>query len=1214
MSKKLRFHLFGPFEIFRDGQPLTNQDWQSQQTRTVCKLLVARQGQVVSSDQIIDILWPDENPETARRRLHVRISQLRRALGGSKSLVQTVDGGYLFSSNEDCWLDLNEFQSALLAGQQLLEERKNDEAIDVFEKARKIYRGEFLAEDLYIDWTFTLREFYRERFISLLIELSECYAQHGRYRLAIARCQDALMHDPLREAIYVRLMLYHYYAGERTQSLQAYTRCCKILAEELSVDALSSTHKLAEQIQAGSLWTDAESPRYPPPIYEGRLFEVPFALSEAPFVGRDREYAWMIEKLQSRENQIIFIKGEAGIGKSRLVNELVGYLTSQGDRVLCARVTPGARSPFSPLVTALQSLIVQKNLSQISPETLAVLSLFFPDVNQFWTNLPPLSKLSPEGERNRLYDAIHQLIEISDPKPILLLVDDAQRLNLAACELLARISNSTKILLSFRSEEVQLDHPIFKAFGSSQYLPVTLQLKSLRRSDVEKLIRELSQSELPELALEISEQTEGNPLFTIALLQHMFDEGNLFVDPGGGWGITKYETISLPSTIRGTIETRLARLSRTQQQVFDIAAVLGGEFDFKLLLQASQKSEEVLLTILDELIDLAFVIEPRAINRSEFAISHDRYTEVAYASLPDVRRKQIHNRVANAIEQIYADHLAPHYAALADHFERAEIQDKECDYAILAGEQAAAQFSNATALRYLIRSYELTPSDQIDQRFRLLTARVKVYDLLGDRESQNADLDELSELADKLDPPQQAEIHLRWAEYWWILGMDESARSHLDNAIILAQTCGAIEIEAASLLLRGRGEIDQTHARNYLGKARTLAKKAALRAMEGDIVRALGNACFWQNNYEKSRTYFEEALVIHREVGDLRGELSVLNNLGLLFQTIGDLKKSGNYFEQGLEICNKIGDRLAQGVLLANLGNMTAEAGNYLQAQIWLEQACSIREEIQNEEGVGMLLPTLGDILRKQGKYSQAKTQLERALEINVRIEHTPQQCLSLDALSQFYRELGDYAAAYAYFRRALEVLADEQSPNRVRALAHGCLLLLLQGDHAAALEIGEQALTLSAELPQIHATALTNLGHTLAGLQDFEAAAEKYQQALDLRAELLQPFLGIEPLAGLAQLALNMGSEDQALLYIEKILPLLETSPLEGPDQPGQIYLICYQVLQAHQDPKADEILKSAYKLLQKRASAMDNDLLRNSYLENVNAHQEIIQLVQKI
>ncbi len=824
MSENLRCHLLGPFEVYRDEHLITNQDWQSQQTRVICKILLARQEQVVSSDQLIEILWPDENTHTARRRLHVRISQLRHALGDGKALVQTVDGGYLFTPNEDCWLDLNEFESAIVAGQQLLEEKKNNEAIHVFEKARKIYRGEFLAEDLYIDWTFSLRELYSERFISLLIELSECYAQQGRYRLAIARCQDALIHDPLREAIYVRLMLYHYYAGERTQSLKAYTRCCEILAEELSVDVLSSTHKLAEQIQAGSLWTDTDSPRYPPPIYEGRIFEVPFALSEAPFVGRDREYAWMIEKLQSHENQIIFIKGEAGIGKSRFVNELVGYLTSQGEKALCARVTPGARSPFSSLVMAMLPLIVQKNLSKLLPETLAVLSLFFPDVNKFWADLPQLPKLSPEGERNRLYEAIHQLIETSDPKPILLLVDDAQRLNLATCELLARLSNSTKILLSFRSEEVQLEHPIIKAFGSSQYSPVTLQLESLRPSDVEKLIRKLSQSELPELALEISEQTEGNPLFTIALLQHMFDEGNLFVDPGGGWGITKYETMSLPSTIRGAIETRLARLSRSQQQIFDIAVVLGGEFDFTLLQQASQKSEEGLLTILDELIDLALVIEPRAINRSEFAISHDRYTEVAYASLPGVRRKQIHNRVANAIEQIHADQLAPHYAALAEHFGQAGIKDKECDYALFAGEQAAAQFANPTALRYLTRSLELTQSDQINQRFRLLIAREKIYGLLGDRPSQNADLDELAELAPKLNTPQQAEFHLRSAEYEWILGDDDSARSHLDSSISLAQACGATYIEAASLLLYGRGEIDQTQAHNYLEKARTLRK------------------------------------------------------------------------------------------------------------------------------------------------------------------------------------------------------------------------------------------------------------------------------------------------------------------------------------------------------------------------------------------------------
>ncbi|TFG67590.1 MAG: hypothetical protein E4H27_08820, partial [Anaerolineales bacterium] len=91
----LKIHLFGKFEVHLNGQLTTTQSWKSQQTRTIFKILLTRRGKVVPSDQIIDILWPNDEPESARRRLHVRISQLRNALREFKVLVQTVDGGYI---------------------------------------------------------------------------------------------------------------------------------------------------------------------------------------------------------------------------------------------------------------------------------------------------------------------------------------------------------------------------------------------------------------------------------------------------------------------------------------------------------------------------------------------------------------------------------------------------------------------------------------------------------------------------------------------------------------------------------------------------------------------------------------------------------------------------------------------------------------------------------------------------------------------------------------------------------------------------------------------------------------------------------------------------------------------------------------------------------------------------------------------------------------
>ncbi len=362
MTKALHIHLLGHFEMRISGRGLSGQDWQSQQTQAIAKILFANRGKVVTGEQLIEILWPAEPAETARRRLHVRISQLRSLLQDQKTLVQTVHGGYLFQPDETCWLDVEQFQSHLAESGELQERGQQVEAISALEQARELYRGDFLSEDLYADWTYHQREALRETFITLLIELSECYAQQGRYRLSIARTRQALAKDPFREAIYVRLMLYHYYAGERNQSLRVFEQCRDMLNGELGVDPLDSTLDLNHKIRKGNLWKADDGLRYPPPIYEGRLFEVPYALTEIPLVGRDREFAWLVSQWQDPSEPILVLEGEAGIGKSWLVNRFTEFIHEKSIRILKVQLPPSEHRPTAAIVSALQELLTESTL------------------------------------------------------------------------------------------------------------------------------------------------------------------------------------------------------------------------------------------------------------------------------------------------------------------------------------------------------------------------------------------------------------------------------------------------------------------------------------------------------------------------------------------------------------------------------------------------------------------------------------------------------------------------------------------------------------------------------------------------------------------------------------------------------------------------------------------------------------------------------------
>ncbi|MFP4344877.1 MAG: BTAD domain-containing putative transcriptional regulator, partial [Anaerolineales bacterium] len=165
----------------------------------------------------------------------------------SQAYIRSVVGGYRFDPESVAWIDVEALESAAARGRSAQEAGAREEAIAAYEEARRLYRGDLLEEDRYAEWTFAERERLVERYLTLLTELEEAYAQQGRYRRAISLCQRILERDPYREAVFVRLMLAYYYAGEQVQALRTFERCRRVLMEDLGVaphdrDALRHSH------------------------------------------------------------------------------------------------------------------------------------------------------------------------------------------------------------------------------------------------------------------------------------------------------------------------------------------------------------------------------------------------------------------------------------------------------------------------------------------------------------------------------------------------------------------------------------------------------------------------------------------------------------------------------------------------------------------------------------------------------------------------------------------------------------------------------------------------------------------------------------------------------------------------------------------------------------------------------------------------------------
>ncbi|MGC9523864.1 MAG: BTAD domain-containing putative transcriptional regulator, partial [Anaerolineae bacterium] len=479
-------------------------------------------------------LWPEEDPGVARPRLYVRLSQLRRMLDPEdpQAHIQSVDGGgYRLETQPQWWVDVDAFEAAAEQGRDAQEAGAIADAIAAYEEARRLYRGDFLEEERYVDWALGERERLLERYLTLLTELAEAYAQQGRYRRAIALYQRVLDRDPYREAVFTRLMLTYAHAGEQTQALRAFERCRRLLIEEMGVEPLPATQALAERIRTGALWADDDGLRYPPPAYDGRLFDIPYSLAHTPFVGREREYAWLVSRWQQARPGLVLVEGEAGVGKTRLVEEMLGFVERQGARVLRTPPLPeGTALPYAPLIEGLRPLWHPGAASGLPGLHRRTLDTFFASESE--GALHPSFFLSErsvgrEGApaTSSIEHAISGWLQAQVPPETLLFIDDGPRLDTDSLALIEALARGLTVIVTARTDELPRDHPLRVAFHilAQAQQADHLRVGRLSEASVSALVQQLAGGDATDLIAQVASRTGGNPLFTVAKLQTFFE-------------------------------------------------------------------------------------------------------------------------------------------------------------------------------------------------------------------------------------------------------------------------------------------------------------------------------------------------------------------------------------------------------------------------------------------------------------------------------------------------------------------------------------------------------------------------------------------------------------------------------------------------------------------------------------------------------------------
>jgi DNA-binding SARP family transcriptional activator len=1021
----VEFRILGPLEVVEDGRAIA---LGSRKQRALLALLLLHAGRVVSRDRLIDDLWHGEPPAAAETTLRSHISRLRSALGASR-LLSRAPGYTLVLVSEE--LDAVRCERLLADGREALAQGRASEAAERLRSALALWRGSALADVAYEPFAQGEIARLEELRLAVLEERIETDLALARHADLVRELEGLVAEHPLRERLRGQLMLALYRSGRQADALEHFQQARRVLTEDLGLEPSEALKDLQRAILAHdpSLQPPSQPEAEPVPLHDAA------AGGPGPFVGREEELRELLRGLDEAlagEGRLFLVSGEPGIGKSRLVEQLARHARDRGADLLVGRCWEAGGAPaYWPWVQVLRTYARGRDPELLRSQLgggAADVAQILPELNELYGELAAPSSSDPEGARFRLFEATSSFLRAASlSKPIVLIVDDlhaADAPSLLLLQFLAGVLADTRLLVigAYRNVDPSLSDPLAEALAGLRRQPVTrsLPLVGLPEGDLASFVSLTTGLEpASHLVHALHRATEGNPLFVGEVVRLLSTEEALEA-------ITSTETWRrmVPESVRAVIRRRLRHLSDNCRLVLALAAVLGREFDLVLLERVSEVSGDHLLEVLDEAARERVVTDvPGQPGRMRFA--HALIRDTLYDELNPGRRVQLHRRVGDALEQLYADNLEPHLAELAHHFyesARPAVTDKALAYArgaaerslrMLAYEEAARLFG--VALRILAGAE--SPNDAL--RCALLLALGDAYARAGDMPRSKEAYRDAARLAEALHLPE----HLGNAalgyggRFIWDVSRDDE---HL--AQLLERALAALSDKDSALRVR-------LLARLAAGPLRDSTADPARRSSLG--VQAL----------EMARRIGEPSTLAYGLHGYLSSHLSpdsapeqaeLAQELVRVALEAGDIERAVEGHEIQLEHAVELGDMPA---VYANLEAMTRLAEDLRQpAQTWL---------------VGVYR-TLVALL--EGRFDEAERLIgetrsvgERALRWSAAVSHGLQLYLlrreqgRLDEVEQLVRRAVTDNPTYPIWRCALaNMLAELGSTEEARSELDG--------------------------------------------------------------------------------------------------------------------------------------------------------------------------------
>jgi DNA-binding SARP family transcriptional activator/tetratricopeptide (TPR) repeat protein len=722
----VRIRVLGPIEAEINSRTVNLGG--PRQRAVLAMLLSARRG-VVSVDRLIDDLWHGEPPPSATASLQAYVSNLRRLLEPDRPpraparLLVSAPPGYAVRLGDDA-VDAWRFERLVRQARRL---GRSDPAVAraLLDEAVGLWHGQAYAEVADEPWAVAEAARLEELRLAACESLVEMTLRAGAAAEAVPAAEVLTRQQPLREESWRLLALALWGSGRQADALAALRRSRRTLAEELGLDPGPGLVELEGAILAqrtevlhASLGRPEDAPD---PAASASEAHPPAAEATGPaevFVGREAELAALAaaaSAVRPHGSQVVLVTGDAGVGKSALLDRLRRVLESDGWLVAVGRCPEAEGAPPAwAWVEGLRSLA-----QRVPPGDLAG-----PLAPLLQEGQPEGTELEASAGRFRLHRAVGAWLRAAaSSRPLAVVLDD---LHGADAETLALLDSTAEQLVeapvllvaAFRPTDAgeRLEETLARLARRS---PRRLPLGGLPSSQVDTLVRALHDGPLdPATVSALAERTGGNPFYVRESVRLLASEGALIA------------LSEVPEGVRDVLRRRLARLPPTAASVLRLAAVVGRDADVEVLVQAAGTDEPAVLDALEAGLIAGLLTEP-APGKVRFV--HALVRDTIYTDLSRLRRARLHARVAAVLERLHPDELS----ALAHHYARASSSHtavKAVDYAIRAAEVAERRYAHDAAVELLAGALEC------HERIPPGTSTPGGERVPGDRDAERVDL------------------------------------------------------------------------------------------------------------------------------------------------------------------------------------------------------------------------------------------------------------------------------------------------------------------------------------------------------------------------------------------------------------------------------------------------------------------------------------------